>query len=448
TDRNATHSYADDGIYNVALTVTDNSGLSNSTYKSINVSNTPPVAVDDKISTLTDTPVEINVTANDYDRDGIIANISIIENTSHGNLSINPNGLVVYSPEHGFTGEDQFIYIAIDDDNASSNQATVLIEVGSPIKPPRCSFSYTPQNPTTEDVIQFHDTSTDDKGIVSWHWDFGDGNISEDKDPPHRYKTAGTYTVTLRVEDSDGLNDTASKNIIVRERDHPVYVEIEYPQNNSVINGTIEIRGKASSDKPIQKVEIKFDSGSWITIAGSEEWSYLWDTTKVSNGLHTIYVRGYNGYSYSDIESVQVTVNNVIIKENQPPVVEISYPPPGLQVSGVVHIIGTAYDSDGEMQKVEIKIDNNSWITVNGRKTWEYSWNTSDISEGIHHIYARSYDGVDYSSIVNIQITVSNTLPLESEESQKTSFTLPIFIIIVILIGAITVIPIIYIIKV
>ena len=448
TDRNTTHIYADNGVYNVTLTVTDNSGLSNSTYKSINVSNTPPIAVNDTASTVIDTPVEINVTSNDYDLDGVIINISIISNASHGNLSIK-NNTVIYSPDHNFIGKDSFTYIVIDDDNAKSNPAVVNIEVESSREPPHCSFNYTPKNPTTEDIIQFQDTSTDDKSIVSWYWDFGDGNISGQQNPTHQYKTAGTYIVTLKVEDSDGLNDTDSKEITVQEKTYPISIEIEYPHNNSIVNGTIEIKGKAVSDKPIEKIEIKIDFSSWITINGGEEWSYLWDTTKVSNGLHTIYARGYNGYSYSNIKSIQVTVKNTIIEENQPPIVEISFPLSGTQISGVIYIIGTAYDIDGIIQKVDIKIDNSSWITVNGKRTWEYIWNTSSVSDGLHNIYARSFDGKDYSSIADIQITVLNNPSSNIEEPpQKTHSSLFLFILVMTLLGIVTFIPIFYIIKI
>ncbi len=448
TDRNATHIYADNGVYNVTLTVTDNSGLSNSTYKSINVSNTPPIAVNDTASTVIDTPVEINVTSNDYDLDGAIINISIISNASHGNLSIK-NNTVIYSPDHNFIGKDSFTYIVIDDDNAKSNPAVVNIEVESSREPPHCSFNYTPKNPTTEDIIQFQDTSTDDKSIVSWYWDFGDGNISGQQNPTHQYKTAGTYIVTLKVEDSDGLNDTDSKEITVQEKTYPISIEIEYPHNNSIVNGTIEIKGKAVSDKPIEKIEIKIDFSSWITINGGEDWSYLWDTTKVSNGLHTIYARGYNGYSYSNIKSIQVTVKNTIIEENQPPIVEISFPLSGTKISGVIYIIGTAYDIDGIIQKVDIKIDNSSWITVNGKRTWEYIWNTSSVSDGLHNIYARSFDGKDYSSIADIQITVLNNPSSNIEETpQKTHSSLFLFILVMTLLGIVTFIPIFYIIKI
>ncbi len=38
----------------------------------------------------------------------------------------------------------------------------------------------------------------------SWHWDFGDGDTSDEQNPPHVYSSSGNYTVTLIVTDKFG----------------------------------------------------------------------------------------------------------------------------------------------------------------------------------------------------------------------------------------------------
>jgi hypothetical protein len=43
----------------------------------------------------------------------------------------------------------------------------------------------------------FTDTSTDDVGVASWSWTFGDDGLSDDKDPVHNYTTAGPYSSTF-----------------------------------------------------------------------------------------------------------------------------------------------------------------------------------------------------------------------------------------------------------
>jgi len=57
----------------------------------------------------------------------------------------------------------------------------------------------------------FTDTSrpgSDDVGIVSWAWDFGDGNTSAVQHPSHVYAQEGIYNVVLTIETELGCQDT------------------------------------------------------------------------------------------------------------------------------------------------------------------------------------------------------------------------------------------------
>ncbi|RLF59436.1 MAG: hypothetical protein DRN37_03860, partial [Thermoplasmata archaeon] len=98
---------------------------------------------------------------------------------------------------------------------------------------------------------------------------------------------------------------------------------------------------------------------------------------------------------------------------NSPPVVAITYPNEGVLLSGVITVQGTAYDENGNetLQKVEVKIDDGNWSDASGTTQWTYVWNTTETSDGNHTIYARAYDGVNYSSVVQRNITVNNIPP-------------------------------------
>ncbi len=88
--------------------------------------------------------------------------------------------------------------------------------VGVRGSPPTASFGYSPASPTTEDTVQFTDRSTDNDGtIVSWWWDFGDGETSTLQNPSHRYSRSGTYIVTLKITDNEGMEDYAFQAITV-----------------------------------------------------------------------------------------------------------------------------------------------------------------------------------------------------------------------------------------
>ncbi len=58
--------------------------------------------------------------------------------------------------------------------------------------------------------------STDDDGTVTaWHWDFGDGNTSDDMSPSHTYAAAGSYHVLLTVTDNHGNQSSCSPDQVV-----------------------------------------------------------------------------------------------------------------------------------------------------------------------------------------------------------------------------------------
>jgi gliding motility-associated-like protein len=67
--------------------------------------------------------------------------------------------------------------------------------------------------PTT---IQFTDQSSPAGSIVSWQWDFGDGNTSTSQNPTNTYTNVGFYTVTLTVTNNTGCRTTISKGSYIR----------------------------------------------------------------------------------------------------------------------------------------------------------------------------------------------------------------------------------------
>jgi len=53
-------------------------------------------------------------------------------------------------------------------------------------------------------------------GIVDWTWDFGDGTGSTSgPTPTHTFATAGNYSITLTVVDTDGFTAAASRSVVV-----------------------------------------------------------------------------------------------------------------------------------------------------------------------------------------------------------------------------------------
>ena len=64
-------------------------------------------------------------------------------------------------------------------------------------------------------MVEFCDTSTGTPPLT-WHWDFGDGNTSDEQHVDYTYTTPGTYNVTLMVTNDAG-SDNATTVITVKE---------------------------------------------------------------------------------------------------------------------------------------------------------------------------------------------------------------------------------------
>ena len=102
--------------------------------------------------------------------------------------------------------------VTVIDNNGLSDSDSVLLTALAAL-PPKADFIAIPREGITPLVVDFYDKSVDDSGIVSWLWDFGDGNTNTEQNPTHTYSNEGPFTVTLTVTDDQGLSDTIAKEI-------------------------------------------------------------------------------------------------------------------------------------------------------------------------------------------------------------------------------------------
>ncbi|MFP4393953.1 MAG: Ig-like domain-containing protein [Anaerolineales bacterium] len=89
--------------------------------------NDDPVAQDDTAATDEDTPIAIDVLANDNDVDGDPLHIATVIQPAHGAV-IHSSDLLTYTPNANFYGQDTFIY-TVEDDDGASDMAMVVVTV-------------------------------------------------------------------------------------------------------------------------------------------------------------------------------------------------------------------------------------------------------------------------------------------------------------------------------
>ncbi len=87
---------------------------------------------------------------------------------------------------------------------------------------PSAAFSASKTNGCSPITVSFSDqTAPGDAPITSWEWDFGDGNVSNQKNPTHTYSSSGTYNVSLFVTDSNGCTDVIVKTNLIEVDPNP-----------------------------------------------------------------------------------------------------------------------------------------------------------------------------------------------------------------------------------
>jgi hypothetical protein len=205
----------------------------------------------------------------------------------------------------------------------------------------------------------------------------------------------GSHTIEARAFDDEDYSDIVSVTFIV---DQPPMVTIAEPADGGRYGGTITATGSSSDDSAVVLVEVRIDGGEWMVADDIAPWSYSIDTTLLSQGTHTLEARSSDDVSTSPVVSVEFIVD-------QPPAVEITSPADGQTYGGALDVGGTASD-DVSVQKVEVRVDEGTWIIAEGTDAWTYELDTMTLSQGTHSLEARSYDGYEYSAVASVSFDV------------------------------------------
>ncbi|MFL5472471.1 MAG: PKD domain-containing protein [Gemmatimonadales bacterium] len=126
------------------------------------------------------------------------------------------NGSDQADPLHAYAAPGTYrVTLAVTDNGGATAQASTEVEVSAAPpppsnKPPQADFDVR----CHDRFCSFSDKSKDDDGnVVSWHWDFGDGQSSDQRSPFHFYGDEGHYDVTLTVADNDGGSDSKTHEV-------------------------------------------------------------------------------------------------------------------------------------------------------------------------------------------------------------------------------------------
>ena len=120
-----------------------------------------------------------------------------------------------------FSEGEQGLTIQIDSDGDDVFEETKILQ------PPIASFDVSPGNIYVNAEVDFDASQSSDVDgeIVSYQWNFGDGDTSAGEMATHAYSVPGEYLVSLVVVDNDGVVSTHSRTIQVGEEQNiPIWL--------------------------------------------------------------------------------------------------------------------------------------------------------------------------------------------------------------------------------
>lgn len=193
--QNPTHTYSAPGTYLVCLTVVDS--CNTQTFcDSITVTCATPDAG------FTYSGGELSATFTDTSTGAGIAGWSW--DFGDGNTSTAQN------PTHNYAAPGTYNVCLITTSPCGAGADTACQSITVTCTDPTAQFNSNVNSLS----VQFTDNTITGTSVLSWAWDFGDGNTSTMQDPMHTYAASGTYNVCLVIQDSCG-SDSSCENIFI-----------------------------------------------------------------------------------------------------------------------------------------------------------------------------------------------------------------------------------------
>ena len=209
-------------------------------------------------------------------------------------------------------------------------------------------------------------SSDPEANIVSYSWDFGDGNTATGVNPVHTYNQNGTYTVNLTVTDGDSATDSNSTTATIEDT-NPVADFTATPTGGSEPL-TVDFTDNSTSYDGISAWEWDFNNdGTVDSTAQNPTHTYIGDGTYSV----TLNVSEADGSSDTVTKVDYITVTNV----NQPPTSDPNGPYTDTEGVSVTFDGSGSSDPDGSIDS--------------------YDWDFGDgnTGTGVNPVHAYTQDG-------------------------------------------------------
>jgi PKD repeat protein len=249
-------------------------------------------------------------------------------------------------------------------------------------------------------------TSTDDVGIVSYKWDWGDGRSETHAYPTvnNTWAAPGTYSVKLTVTDGGGLTNSVTKQVVIptATTNQPPTATISAPLNNASFTQGAPVSFAGTGQDP-EDGALTGGSLVWTSsINGQFGTGTSFSTSSLSVGTHTITLTAKDAQGATGTDTRTITIT----PPNQSPTATISAPLNNASFTqgAPVSFAGTGQDpEDGALTGGSLV-----WTSsINGQFGTGTSFSTSSLSVGTHTITLTAKDAQGATGTDTRTITIT-----------------------------------------
>ncbi len=184
----------------------------------------------------------------------------------------------------------------------------------------------------------------------------------------------------------------------------PPIASITAPFTNSTVTGLIPVNVNASDNVGVTKVELRVN-GVLTSTDSLAPFAFSWNSAAVTNGMKSLVATAYDAAgNATNSTAVDVNVSNSAMVDTQAPVVVISNPLDGSQVTGMVGIrVSVSDNGDTTGISQTLYIDGQAVISSSGTLL-TYNWNARKTSSGSHTIQAVARDAAGNTTARSVTV--------------------------------------------
>lgn len=218
----------------------------------------------------------------------------------------------------------------------------------------------------------------------------------------------GSVILTVLARDAAGNTQAASATVNVQNVDatDPV-VTISSPVQGATVQGQTSIAFAVSDNVGVKQTTVTAGAATLCSVAGPAT-SCSWNTLATPNGTVSVTVTASDAAGNSKSTSVSVTVNNT---DTTKPIVSVSSPVSGAQISGIAAITFSATDNVG-VTGVTVTAGASTVCSLTGPAS-SCPWDTTLVPNGNYTITvtARDEAGNTQASSVGVSVNNADTKP-------------------------------------